>query len=364
MNSNELTYYQRQISFTEFGLESQIKIKAARVLVVGAGGLGCPALQYLAGIGVGKIGIVDADFVSESNLHRQVLYDISCLGLKKVEVAKRKLQLLNPNSMIESFAVFLTLENAFEIISNYDIVVDCTDNLATRYLINDVCVLVDKPMVYGAIHKFEGQLSIFNHKNGPTYRCVFPEQKENENILNCAESGVIGVLPGIIGILQATEVIKWITGFGELLTGKLMFFNLLTYQSHKINISRKEIDYKSELTKNGIQLVTFDCENMEDYDFDPNNFDFSKEYLFLDVRNTDELPILKGNNLLQIPLNELDKRWVKISKEKQIICFCASGIRSSKAIKLLEKRLNKNLLFNVSGGISKKFIELWETKKN
>ena len=220
--------YARQIALNEVGESGQQKLLNAKVLVIGAGGLGCPALQYLAAAGVGTIGIVDGDTVDESNLQRQILYTTSDLGSLKVEVAKERLNALNPAVSITIYPENLHAENAMEIIQDYDLVMDGTDNLAARYLVNDACVKLNKPFVYGAIHKFEGQVSVFNFNGGPTYRCLFPENPQQNQIPNCEELGVLGVLPGVIGTLQATEINKLILVVVEPLSGKLKINNILT----------------------------------------------------------------------------------------------------------------------------------------
>jgi adenylyltransferase/sulfurtransferase len=226
--------YSRQIILPEIGLIGQEKIAAAKVLVVGAGGLGCPVLQYLAAAGVGTIGIADGDVVSASNLNRQVLYTNEDIGKAKVECAKARLKAQNPEVEIADYNTFLSEKNAREIIAQYDIVVDGTDQIPVRYLLNDVCVELGKPMVYGAIHKFEGQVSVFNFNGGPSYRDLFPEQPATGSIPSCAENGVLGILPGMVGIAQATEVLKIIAGFGGVLSGKLWVFNAKTMQSEII----------------------------------------------------------------------------------------------------------------------------------
>lgn len=251
LSKEEITRYSKQLLLPEIGIKGQEKLKNARVLIVGAGGLGCPVLQYLAAAGVGALGIVDFDVVDETNLQRQVLYSTNDIGKFKAVVAGEKISKLNPFVQCETINRKLEAVNAFEIISNYDIVVDCSDNFETRYLINDACVLLNKPFVYGGIHKFEGQLSVFNFKSangiyGPTYRCVFPETHPEETILNCSLTGVIGTLPGIIGTLQANEVIKMITGTGEICSGeicsgKIILINALTLNYSEIKIKRNEM---------------------------------------------------------------------------------------------------------------------------
>ncbi len=241
LSEEEKIRYSRQIQLSELKSEGQQKLKDARVLVVGAGGLGCPVIQYLAAAGVGTFGIVDFDLVEATNLHRQVLYSNSDIGYSKAEIAGKRILEQNPFVNVEIFNSKLDNSNAFEIISNYQIVVDCSDNFETRYAINDACVYLNKPYVYAGIHKFEGQLSVFNFdKESPTYRCVFPEKSVDELIINCSITGVIGTLPGIMGTMQANEVIKVITGIGEVCSGKMVLFNALNNSFSEVSIKRNE----------------------------------------------------------------------------------------------------------------------------
>ena len=240
MKIRKVSRYNRQILLSEVGESGQQKLAAAKVLVVGAGGLGCPVLQYLTAAGVGTIGISDGDFVSESNLHRQILYGPADIGNNKAEVAARVLKRQNPDVSFSIIADMIIPQNAIDIIQEFDIVVDCTDQIHTRYLLNDACVLLGKPLVYGAIHKFEGQVSVFNHDGGPTYRDLFPKPPKPESTPNCNETGVLGVLPGIIGTLQANEVLKRILGHGDVLSGTIFLFNAKTNLSQLINFSRHD----------------------------------------------------------------------------------------------------------------------------
>lgn len=242
LSKNELIRYQRQLQLPELGMSGQQKLKLAKVLVVGAGGLGCAVLQYLVAAGVGKVGIVDFDSVSVSNLQRQVIYTSEDIGKKKVDCAILHLSKQNEYVELEGFAAELNNKNAIEIFRNYDIVIDGTDNYSARYLINDACVLLDKPLVYGAVYRFEGQVSVFNYlrngKKSPTYRCLFPEPPVGDVFMNCNETGVLGVLPGMVGIMQANEAIKIITGLGEVLSGKLIVINALTMRQDTIVFER------------------------------------------------------------------------------------------------------------------------------
>jgi molybdopterin/thiamine biosynthesis adenylyltransferase len=244
-SKEELARYNRHIIIPEFGLEAQQKLKAAKVLVVGSGGLGSPVLLYLAAAGIGTIGIVDFDVVDDSNLQRQVLFGVEAVGKPKVEAAKRRLEALNPHINIILYNTQLTSQNALDIIKDYDVVADGTDNFPTRYLVNDACVLLDKTNVYASIFQFEGQVSVFNYRNakgevGPNYRDLYPAPPPPGLVPSCAEGGVLGVLPGIIGSLQALEVIKVITGSGEPLVGRFYIFDALNFESRTFKISRRE----------------------------------------------------------------------------------------------------------------------------
>jgi adenylyltransferase/sulfurtransferase len=234
----ELDRYARHIVLPGVGGAGQARLKQSSVLVVGAGGLGSPVLLYLAAAGVGRLGIVEMDTVDLSNLQRQVLFSTDAVGEPKAEVAKRRLLALNPNVSVDVYATRLSAENALETLRPYDLVVDATDNFPTRYLVNDACVLLGKPLVYGAIHRFEGQLSVFNHAGGPCYRCLFP--KPPQDVPNCAEAGVFGVLPGVVGSLMATEALKLLLGIGETLSGKLLVYDGLYSQFRTLNLRRRE----------------------------------------------------------------------------------------------------------------------------
>jgi len=241
--NEELIQYNKQMILPEIKISGQEKLKLARVLVIGAGGLGCPALQYLSAAGVGTIGIIDFDLIDASNLHRQLLYTINDVGKPKAIVAADKIRQINPHITAIEIYEKLTTENALNIISNYDIIIDATDNFGSRYIINDTCVAANKPFVYGGIHKFERQLCVFNYKNengeyGATYRSVFPEKQGDEINLTCLDIGVIGVLPGIIGTMQATEAIKIITGIGEVCTSKLLIYNALYNTVNYLTVNR------------------------------------------------------------------------------------------------------------------------------
>jgi len=237
-SSHELLRYQRHLTLSGFGMQAQQKLKHARVLVIGAGGLGCPALQYLAAAGTGTLGIVDDDRVSLSNLQRQILYAEADIGTLKAVTAAARLSAMNPSIVCQPYAVRLTAANALDLIRAHDLVVDGSDNFATRYLVNDACVLAGKPLIYGAIQTFQGQASVFNHQGGPTYRCLFPEPPDPKDAPSCSDIGVLGVLPGMIGTIQATEAIKVLTGIGEPLSGVLLIFDALRMRIQRVRFQR------------------------------------------------------------------------------------------------------------------------------
>src|SRR5690606_35483210 len=235
-----MSRYNRQIILSEIGQTGQDKLSHAKVLVIGAGGLGCPILQYLTAAGIGTLGIIDFDVVELSNLHRQVLFGTSSLGKNKAEEAKTRLEDLNPDITIIAYAEKLIHQNAIDLFSQYDMIVDGTDNFETRYLANDACIITNKPLIFGSIYKVEGQVSVFNYQNGPSYRCLFPNSPKKDAVPNCAEIGVLGVLPGIIGSFQTNEVLKLILGIGNVLSGKLLCYNALTSQTFTLKINKSD----------------------------------------------------------------------------------------------------------------------------
>ncbi|MFD2203299.1 molybdopterin-synthase adenylyltransferase MoeB [Shivajiella indica] len=361
----ELARYNRHIIIPEFGLEAQKKLKKAKVLVVGSGGLGSPMLLYLAAAGVGTIGIIDFDVVDDSNLHRQVLFGVNEVGKPKVEAAKWRLEQINPYINIVVHNAQLSSQNAMEIIKDYDLVADGTDNFPTRYLVNDACVLLNKPNVYASIFQFEGQVAVFNYtdKNGvlgPNYRDLYPTPPPPGLVPNCAEGGVLGVLPGIIGSLQALEVIKVITGVGEPLSGKLYTFDALTFQSRTFSIKRKAYnplngenptihelaDYEQFCGMPAVERKVKEVTVEEFQDMKNSGFDFQ----LIDVREIHEFEDSNLEGIL-IPLAEVLEKSHLISKEKQVIIHCRSGARSAKAIRELEDKFGFDNLYNLKGGI-------------
>lgn len=328
--------YSRQIALSEIGESGQQKLQNASVLVIGAGGLGCPVLQNLAGAGVGTIGIVDGDMVDESNLHRQLLYALKDCGQPKAEVAKKVIFELNPEIKVNVFPEFFNVQNAFGIVRDYEIIVDCTDTLDVRYLINDVAVVKKIPVVYASIYKFEGQVSVFNYKNGPSYRCLFPEQESLNTIPNCVESGVLGVLPNTLGSFQATEVLKIILKIGTVLSGKLLIYEALHFQTQIIDFARNPKAIEKGFI-NGTQLLNSKKtnENLGQESFlEKCN---QSGILVIDVRESEELTEFNGKNVIQIPLNELEECSKKWDKNQEIVLFCQTGQRSQTALNYLKK---------------------------
>jgi adenylyltransferase/sulfurtransferase len=356
LTQEEVIRYQRHLSLPEFGLEAQLKLKAAKVLVIGAGGLGCPVLQYLAAAGVGVIGIVDDDVVDVSNLQRQILFDSQEIGEPKALRAQAKLQAMNPLIQCVAHAVRIGVENAREIVELYDLVVDCSDNFATRYLVNDVCVLTDKALVYGALYTFQGQVSVFNFQGGPTYRCLFASPPKPEEAPNCAEIGVVGVLPGVIGCLQATEVIKLITGVGAPLSGKLLLFDALSMQSQTVHFER--VPAQADV-RELVPIQAASCQALVPAVSEIQPEELNAElanYQLLDVREEWEraagaLPgaHLPLGALLQGPV---DLHALGLDAERPICVYCQSGKRSLRAIQHLAQ-LNRGLDWvNLAGGLN------------
>lgn len=345
-SAKEKEQYNRHFILPEIGKEGQLKLKKAKVLVVGAGGLGCSVLQYLTASGVGEIGIVDEDIVSRSNLQRQVLFTIDDIGKNKAEVAKRRLQGLNPFVSFKVYSEYLSRENVLSIVEHYDIIVDATDNFPTRYLINDACVLTNKPLVFGAIFKFEGQVAVFNYEGNATYRCLFPKPPKPNEVPNCSEIGVLGVLPGIIGCLQANEVLKIICGIGEVLSGKLLTFNALSMNQLLLNVRRTQQASITCLADNyqhfcGLSFV----EEITKHEYESNK----TFYNLLDVRTNEERKDFHIGGQ-HIPLDELENRFSEIHIQKPLIVYCKSGNRSAKAIQFLQERLQIDLI-NLKDGI-------------
>lgn len=363
MNEKLYERYQRQIILPELGEEGQQKLLAAKVLVVGAGGLGCPVLQYLAAAGIGTIGIVDDDIVALNNLHRQVLYSVNDIGLSKAERAADILSQLNPEINIRSYNERLTNENALIFFDEYDIIIDGTDNFSTRYMINDACVLLGKPLVYGAISQFEGQVAVFNvRQNGDVasanYRDIFPQPPKEDEVLNCAEAGVLGILPGIIGTMMANETIKLITGVGEPLTNQLLTYNALSNQVYQLNIT-PGVETMSLIPKNEAEFLKTDyiwlCSSaFASAEISVNEFNSLIDnggVDVIDVREPHEFP--EANEFInkKIPLGQLAEHTNELRSET-IIIFCQTGKRSLQAMKTLSGIFgDAKKIYSLKGGI-------------
>jgi len=346
MDSVELKRYNRQILLPELGIEGQQKLKAAKVLVIGAGGLGSPVLLYLAAVGIGKIGVIDHDSVDESNLHRQILFNNADIGKSKADTAVNKLKLLNPFINFSSYPIKIDHDNASSLIQDYDLVVDGSDNFPTRYLVNDTCVALNKPLVFGSIFKFEGQVSVFNYNGAADYRSLFPEPPPANEVLNCDESGVIGSLPGIIGSYMANETIKLLCGFGEVLSDRLLIINALDNSSLILNIGNKGIkkkiytDTKSQSSPTRSKLIP-PKNNYEEISLEAfEQMKKEEPSLFLiDVREDFEYDEsnIGGSN---IPLYELHNHLSSIPPDKTIVLYCTSGLRSKMAYNLIKDKIN------------------------
>ena len=362
----ELARYNRHIIIPGFGMEAQQKLKAAKVLVIGSGGLGSPVLLYLAAAGVGTIGIVDFDVVDDSNLQRQVLFGVDEIGKPKVEAAKRRLEALNPYIRLEIRNTHINSQNALEIIRDYDVIADGTDNFPTRYLVNDAAVLLDKPNVYASIFQFEGQVSVFNYKDqqgnaGPNYRDLYPTPPPPGLVPSCAEGGVLGVLPGIIGSLQALEVIKVITGVGETLSGRFYIFDALNFESRTFNIKRREdnpingknptitalIDYEQFCGMRAVEEKPLkEITAKELYEWQVKG----EKFQLIDVREPHEYDIVNIGAEL-IPVGTIGANGDKVDQDRKVVIHCKSGGRSARAIRELEEKFGFTNLYNLKGGI-------------
>ncbi len=355
---SELARYNRHLLLPEVGSAGQLKLKQSKILIVGAGGLGSPIALYLAAAGVGTIGIIDDDNVDLSNLQRQVIYTKEDIGKSKANSAAARMGALNGDIEIEALHEKLSTANAKQIIAGYDLVIDGTDNFSTRYLVNDACVMLGKPNVYGAIFRFEGQVSLFNPPAGPCYRCLFPQAPPAETIPNCAEGGVLGVLPGIIGTLQATEAIKHILGIGEPLVGRLLLFNCLPMTFDELKIKRDancalcgDNPTISKLTDEAA-LCTSETPGKEALSARELSALLSQDNppLLLDVRRGEEYILGNLPDSVLIPVDELNERLEVLDKDKDIVVYCKSGARSRRAMDMLKAAGFKKVR-HLTGGI-------------
>ncbi|WP_029277991.1 HesA/MoeB/ThiF family protein [Pedobacter borealis] len=325
----ELSRYNRQMILPELGLTGQEKLKAAKVLVIGAGGLGCPVLQYLAAAGIGTIGIVDDDVVELSNLHRQILYNHTDIGQPKAKIAAEKLQLLNPHVGFSAYHERFRADNAVNICQDYDLVIDCSDNFTTRYLVNDTCVALGKTLIFGSILQFEGQVAVFNHQGGANYRDLYATPP-TENI-NCAEGGVIGILPGIIGLYMANEALKLICGIGETLAGKLMTVNAL---NNAVLVFKIASEKPANTAKPGPDKTDKAVPEIDSTTLDRWLETNADEVFLIDVREGYEH---EDGNIggINLSLYELRESLAAIPKNKKVVCYCQTGQRSKMAVQLL-----------------------------
>jgi molybdopterin/thiamine biosynthesis adenylyltransferase/rhodanese-related sulfurtransferase len=365
-NPDELARYSRQMIMPEVTIAGQRRLKAARILCIGAGGLGSPAALYLAAAGVGTIGLVDHDRVELSNLHRQILHGTRDVGRQKLTSAGDRLQDINPHAELRLHECRFTSENAMDLVTGYDVVIDGSDNFATRYLSNDVCVFAGKPNIYGSVFRMEGQVTVFApHLGGPCYRCLFPEPPPRGAVPNCAEAGVLGVLPGIIGTMQALEAIKLIIGLGETLIGRLLHFDASAMHFREFKVRRDPecpvcgenptiaapIDYES-FCGIGPAITADNDDNVRAITVHElkRKMDAREHFALIDVREAHEAEIARIDGARLIPLGEITDRTSELSEGEEIIVHCHSGVRSARAVELLQERGFKNV-FTLEGGI-------------
>ena len=364
LNNDEILRYSRHLIMPEVGMEGQQKLKAAKVLCIGAGGLGSPLALYLAAAGVGTLGIVDFDVVDYTNLQRQIIHTTDDVGRKKLDSAAAKIKAINPFVNVRPFETRLSSENALQIFRDFDIIIDGTDNFPTRYLVNDACVLTGKPNVYGSIFRFEGQVSVFAMKEGPCYRCLYPEPPPPGLVPSCAEGGVLGILPGLVGVMQATEAIKLILGKGDSLIGRLILVDALGMRFRELKLRKnpdcptcgthptvtKLIDYNQfcgirgeETPADTSQVPAMEPEELK------RRLDRGEEIFILDVREPHEYQICNLDGYL-IPLGDLPNRVNELDSSREIVAHCRSGVRSAKAVSFLQQAGFRKVK-NLTGGI-------------
>ncbi len=352
LSNDEVARYSRHLILPEVGMEGQLKLKAARVLCIGAGGLGSPVALYLAAAGVGTLGVVDFDTVDFSNLQRQIIHGTPDVGRSKLESAKSRLNALNPEVDVVTHEMALSSQNALDLFADYDLVVDGTDNFPTRYLVNDACVISGKPNIYGSIFRFEGQMSVFAAPGGPCYRCMFPDPPPPGLVPSCAEGGVLGILPGVVGTIQATEAVKTILGAGETLIGRFLLFDALKMRFRELKVRKDAecpvcgdhptvtelIDYEQFCGIAPAAAVTeappADEATVEEL---KTRLDRQDPFLLLDVREPREFEICRIPGSVLIPLNELPSRLSELEGRGEMIVHCRSGVRSGKAVRLLRE---------------------------
>jgi len=368
LNTEEYQRYSRHLILPEVGLDGQKRLKAASVLCIGTGGLGSPLLLYLAAAGIGNIGIVDFDIVDSSNLQRQVIHGTSWVGKPKIESAKNRIHEINPHCQVDLYETRLSAENALDILKSYDVIVDGTDNFPTRYLVNDACVLLNKPNVYGSIFRFEGQATVFNYEGGPNYRDLYPEPPPPGMVPSCAEGGVLGILPGIIGVIQATETIKVVLGKGKTLSGRLLLYNSLdmTFRELKLRpnpirpIIEELIDYeqfcgipqaKAQEAETKMAIPEMTVQDLKQL-FDSGKKD---DFVLVDVRNPNEYDIAKIPGSVLVPLPDIEQgpgvtKVKELMNNRSLIAHCKMGGRSAKALGILKEHGIEGT--NLKGGIT------------
>lgn len=363
-----MSRFDRQVILRGFGEGAQKKLQGSSVLVVGAGGLGCPALIYLAAAGIGTIGIVDGDAVSISNLNRQIIFAESDVGKNKAHEAAKHLKQKYADINVVPFAEFLTSKNALNIIGKFDVVVDCCDSFSSRYLINDACVLLNKPLVFGAIYEYEGQLSVLNvpNENGIkfTYRDLFPVPPDASQIPDCNQTGVVGVLPGVIGVMQATETIKLIAGIGTGLTGKLLCYNMLEQMFYNVDLNvNRNAAVKAPVDEES--FVNYDyqhsCNSLKSIPWEEAEFIYvnnSATSIFVDVRENAELPKLEAFNFIELPLSDFERNLDNLNNKNHLLLFCQTGKRSEKAAIELLKFFPDKSIYTIIGGINQKTSQI------
>jgi adenylyltransferase/sulfurtransferase len=365
LTNEEIARYSRHLILPEVGVNGQLKLKQAKVAMVGAGGLGAPLGLYLAAAGVGRVGIVDFDVVDASNLQRQVIHGTKDIGRKKLDSAADRMRDINPNIEIDKYDAGLTSANALEILREYDLVVDGTDNFPTRYLVNDACVLLGKPNVYGSIFRFEGQATVFAYEDGPCYRCLYPEPPPPGLVPSCAEGGVLGILPGIIGVVQATEAVKIILGIGETLKGRLLLYDALGMRFRELKLRRDKecpvcgdhptvkelIDYQEFCGVKPVSTQGVPATGVIDVVEVKKKLDAGEKFLLLDVREPHEYQIARIAGSTLIPLGQLPARLGELDKNAEIVAHCKMGGRSQQAVDLMKANGFTNVR-NMTGGIT------------
>jgi len=367
LSQEEIKRYSRHLIMPEVGMDGQRKLKQSSVLCVGAGGLGSPAAMYLAAAGVGRIGVVDFDVVDYSNLQRQLLHGTPDVGRSKLESAKDRIQALNPHVQVDTYETMLSSDNALELFGPYDVILDGTDNFQTRYLVNDACVLTGKPNAYGSIFRFEGQASVFATKDGPCYRCLYPEPPPPGLVPSCAEGGVLGVLPGIIGVIQATEAIKLMMGIGEPLIGRFLIYDALKMRFRELKLRKDPECPVCGDNPTVTELIDYDqfcgitpqveepaAAGVQPWEITPvqlkRRLEKGESLLILDVREPNEYQINRIDGSVLIPLGELPRRYQELPRDRQIIAQCKVGGRSARAMEFL-KSVGFDDVLNLRGGI-------------